>query len=244
MGNKISYARAILATAGLLVSWTMAPLTGLAAEADDAIFTFLQAEQLEYRALDGDDLFAWDVQGWAGTDYNKLAIKTEGEAVVGEGTESAEVQVLYKRLISPFFDLQVGVRHDLEPDPSRSYGVVGIQGLAPYFFEVDTSLFLSDQGDVSGRLEAEYELPITQRLVLQPSAELNVALSSDREIGVGSGVNDLELGLRLRYEIVREVAPYIGVHWEKKFAETADFAREEGEGTDNVFFVAGVRFWF
>ena len=116
--------------------------------------------------------------------------------------------------------------------------------MAPYWFEVDANIFLSDEGDLSARLEVDYDLLFTQRLILQPRAELNVAFSNDSEIGAGSGFSDLELGLRLRYEIVREIAPYVGLHWERKFGNTADFARDEGEDIDSIFLVAGMRLWF
>ena len=141
-------------------------------------------------------------------------------------------------------NLQAGVRYDFEPDPSRAYGVLGFAGLAPYFFEIDANLFVSDQGDLSARLEVDYELLLTQKLVLQPVAEINVAFSEDAEVGVGSGVSDLELGLRLRYEVAREFAPYLGINWEVKFGETADMARDEGEDVDVFSLVAGVRIQF
>jgi copper resistance protein B len=231
-----------MAATGLFLSMAVG---AKAAELDDQIVTSLEAEQLEYRIGNGGDgIFAWDVQGWAGTDYDKLVLKSEGEAEIDESVETAEVQLLYRRLISDFFDVQGGIRYDFRPDPSRVYGVLGLQGLAPYFVEVDANVFLSDQGDVSSRLEVEHDLLLTQRLVLQPSAELDIGFSDDSEIGVGSGVRSLELGLRLRYEVVRKFAPYLGVHWERKFGETANFARDEGEGTNDVTFVTGVRAWF
>jgi copper resistance protein B len=201
-------------------------------------------DQLEYRVQDGKDVIAWDGQAWYGSDYNKVFVKTLGEISGGDDVEQAEVQLLYSRLIGHFWDVQGGVRYDVRPDPSRTYGVIGLQGLAPGFFELDLQGFVSNKGDVSARLEAEYDLLITQRLVLQPKAELNLAAQDVRELGIGSGVNDVELGLRLRYEISREFAPYIGVHWERKLGETADFAREENESVDDLSFVAGVRFWF
>ena len=233
-----------LVLASVLFSFGGLASTAVAAESDEAIFTYVETEQLEYRVQDGGDQFAWDVQGWIGNDKNKLALKSEGEHVIDGKTESAEIQFLYRRMISRFFDAQLGVRHDLKPDPSRTYAVLGAQGLAPYFFEVDASAFVSDEGDVSLRFEAEYEWLLTQRLILQPSAELNVAFADDKDIGVGAGISDLELGLRLRYEIKREVAPYIGLHWERKFGETADFARGEDEAVDSLFFVMGLRLQF
>ena len=232
----------VLVCAGFALGSMMS--SALTAQSDDEIFTFVEFEQLEYRMLDGADLFAWDAQGWIGTDQNKLAFKAEGERVFKEKTENAEVQFLYRRMISSFFDAQLGVRHDFKPNPSRTYAVLGVQGLAPYFFEVDANAFVNDLGDVSFRLETQYELLLTQRLIIQPLAELNVAFSDDKATGVGSGFSDIELGLRLRYEIEREVAPYVGLHWERKFGETADIAGEEGEPIDAISFVAGIRAWF
>lgn len=215
-----------------------------AAEMDDHIFTFFQAEQLEYRLADGKDRLKWDAQAWVGEDYNKLWIKTEGEKEFGGHLEEAEVQLLYSRIIHPFWDLQVGGRYDARPRPQRGFGVIGVQGLAPYFFEVDAAAFVSHEGDVSARLKGEYEILLTQQLVLQPSVELNLAAQQVEKLGIGSGLTDVELGLRLRYEIVREFAPYIGVSWERKVGRTADFAREEGEDVDSLAFVTGIRFWF
>lgn len=215
-----------------------------AAELDDQIYTFFQMDQNEYRLSDEDDAYAWEAQGWIGTDYDKLAVKTEGVQVIDGSLEEAEVQVLYSRLVTGFFDAQVGVRYDFKPDPDRAYAVLGFQGLAPQFFEIDTALFVSEEGDVSARLEAEYELLITQRLVLQPVVELNIAAQEVEELGIGSGLTDIEVGLRLRYEIMREFAPYIGVNYERDLFNTADFTREEGEDVDDLSFVAGVRFFF
>jgi len=237
--------RALAAALAGALAPALLPPPALAAEMDDQIYTFFQLDQNEYRLSDdGEDTYAWDAQGWAGTDYDKLFLRSEGEYVLDGTLEKAEIQVLYSRLISDFFDAQAGVRYDFEPDPERAYGVVGIQGLAPQFFEVDAALFVSEKGDVSARFEAEYDLLITQRLVLQPSAELNVAVQEVDELGIGSGPSSIELGLRLRYEITREIAPYIGVHYESDLFDTADFTRDEGEEVDAVSFVAGLRLFF
>jgi copper resistance protein B len=201
-------------------------------------------DQLEVRIGNGQDGYRWDAQGWYGGDINKLWITTEGEGSFGEETEDAEVQALWSRAITPWFDVQAGLRYDFRPEPTRGHLVAGVQGLMPYLFEVDAAAFVSDDGDVSARVEAEYELLITQRLILQPRAEVNVAAQEVAELGIGSGINDIELGLRLRYEFSREFAPYVGVHWERKLGETADFARDEGESVDDLFFLAGVRIWF
>jgi copper resistance protein B len=201
-------------------------------------------EQLEYRFQDGKDVTAWDAQAWYGGDYEKIRLKTEGAVKPGEGVEDAEVQLLYSRLVGYYWDVQAGVRHDFRPEPSRTYGVIGLQGLAPGYFEVDLNGFVSEEGDVSARLKAEYDLLITQRLVLQPKAEINLAVQDVPELGIGQGFNDLELGLRLRYEITREFAPYVGISWHRKLGETANFARNEGEDPDEFAMLAGIRFWF
>lgn len=209
------------------------------------INTLVMVERLEYHSNDGDPLAVWEAQGWVGGDARKLWFKTEGEYEADhERFEEAEVQALYSQAITPFWDLQAGARHDIKPEPSRTYAVVGAQGVAPYWFEIDGQLFLSDEGDLSARLEAEYEFRLTQRLMLQPRIELNGAFSDDEELGVGSGLSTFEAGLRLRYEILREFAPYVGVSWNRAFGKTEDFIRAEGEDSDQVSWVAGIRFWF
>jgi copper resistance protein B len=201
-------------------------------------------EELEYRWQDGHDVTAWDAQAWYGGDYNKIRLKTEGAFQLGEGVEEAEVQLLYSRLVGYYWDVQAGLRHDIRPEPSRSYGVIGLQGLAPGFFEIDLAGFVSEEGDLSVRLKAEYDLLVTQYLILQPRAEINLAVQDVPELGIGQGLNDIELGLRLRYEIAREFAPYVGVLWNRKLGETATFARNDGEDADVFSLLAGVRFWF
>lgn len=206
---------------------------------------FLEAERLEYRSNEGAPVALWDAQGWYGGDAHKIWVKTEGEyAFAPDRFEEAELQVLYSRPVSAFFDLQAGLRHDFEPHPATTYGVLGFQGLAPYWFEVDAALFISENGDLSARIEAEYELLVTQRLIFQPRVELDFALQDVEELGIGSGLSTAELGVRLRYEIDRQFAPYVGVSWERKVGETADFARAEGEDTGSLSFVAGLRLWF
>lgn len=212
---------------------------------DTESLLYIQGDRFEYQSNDGDGLYLWDAQGWYGTDFNKFWFKTEGEFLPDQGmTEEAQLQLLYSRAITSFFDLQAGIRHDFKPDPSRSFAVLGVQGLAPYWFEVDVATFLSDDGDVSARLEAEYELLLTQRLIAQPRLETNLAFQDVEEVGVGSGINNVELGLRLRYEVKREFAPYVGVSWSQLTGNTKDMAQDEGEDTDTVSFVTGIRFWF
>jgi len=202
-------------------------------------------DRLEYQTNEGDGLWLWDAQGWYGGDLHKLWIKTEGEYLAEGGTlEEAKLQALYSRAISPFFDLQLGYRIDLEPDPERHFAVLGIQGLAPQWFEIDAAAFVSDDGDLSARLEAEYDLFLTQRLILQPRAEMNLAAQDVSSYGVGSGVSTVQAGLRLRYEVRRQFAPYVGISWRRKLGDTADFAREAGDDVGVLSLVAGVRLWF
>ena len=205
---------------------------------------FLSFNLAEYQVRKGRDGFRWDGEGWYGGDINKITVKSDGEGAFGEGVEEAEIQLLYSRAIDPYFNLQAGIRQDLGPGPKRTYAAVGFEGLAPYWFEVEGALFLSNKGDVLGRLEGYYDQRITQRLILQPRLEANFALQDVPEGGIGSGLSDVELGLRLRYEVVKEFAPYIGVEWAKKTGDTARFARAAGEDADVTSFVAGIRFWF
>lgn len=205
---------------------------------------FLSFNLAEYQARKGRDGYRWEGQGWYGGDINRLTLKTEGEGTFGKNPEKAEVQLLYSRAVDPYFNLQAGVRQDLGSGPKHTYAVVGFEGLAPYWFEVEGALFLSNKGDVLGRLSGYYDQRITQKLILQPRAEMNFALQDVPESRIGSGLSDVELGLRLRYEVVKEFAPYIGVEWARKVGNTARFARAAGEDDNVTNFVAGIRFWF
>ncbi|RYY18146.1 MAG: copper resistance protein CopB [Alphaproteobacteria bacterium] len=198
----------------------------------------------EYQARKGGDGYRWDGEAWIGGDINRLTLKSEGEGTFGKPLEAAEVQALYSRALDPYWNLQAGVRYDFKPNPSRTYATVGIEGLAPYWFDVEGALFLSDKGDVLGRAEAWYDERVTQFFVLQPRVEANYSAQDVQRDGIGSGLTDLELGLRLRYEKSREFAPYIGVSWERQFGDTARFTRARGDDTGGFSFVAGVRTWF
>lgn len=198
----------------------------------------------EYQARKGGDGYRWEGEGWFGGDVDRFVVKTEGEADFGATPEKAEVQALYSRAFDPWWNLQAGVRYDIRPNPQRVYATLGVEGLAPYWFKTSAALFLSEKGELLARVEGFYDQRITQRLIVQPRAEINLAAQSAPEIGVGSGLNDIELGLRLRYEVRREFAPYIGVEWAAKAGETARLARAAGDRPSVVSFVAGIRFWF
>jgi copper resistance protein B len=198
----------------------------------------------EYQLRARSDGYRWEGAARFGGDINKLVIKSEGEGSFGGALEDAETQLLYSRAIAPYFDLHIGVRYDIKPDPSRAYAVVGVEGIAPLWFDVDGQLFLSNKGDLLARFEGYYDQRITQKLIAQPRAEINFAAQDVRENGIGSGVSDLELGIRLRYEFKSEFAPYVGVEWVRQFGDTARLTRAAGEKASVVNFVVGARFWF
>ena len=243
----IANKKACALIAGITFGLTTALTSPAVAETPGAGTSWLAlVDRLEYQSNDGSAQLTWDGQGWYGGDTDKLWLKTEGDYdFEGGNFEETEVQALYSRAIRPFWDLQAGIRQDIKPDtPSRTFAVIGVQGLAPYWFEVDAAIFISDDGDVSARIEVEYDLLLTQKLIVQPRFETNLAIQSVPVLGIGSGVNDVELGLRLRYEIKREFAPYIGLNWSRKLGETTDFTRANLENVSATSFVAGVRFWF
>jgi copper resistance protein B len=205
---------------------------------------FIGGDRMEYQWRDEANTAVWDLQGWWGGDYNKAWLKTEGEWRDGIGLESAELQLLFSRAIATYWDLQLGVRHDFEPNPKTSYLAFGVLGLAPYLFELDLAGFVSEDGDLSARAEAEYDLRITQRWILQPRIELNAAFSDVPELEISSGITALEAGLRLRYAIRPEFAPYLGVEYSRVYGASADAEREEGFSPGGWGLILGLRAWF
>jgi copper resistance protein B len=213
-------------------------------ESGGMVYSQMMIDRAEYRAGKGADGYHWEGEGWIGGDIHRFTVKTEGEGEVDGALERAEVQALYSRAIDPWFNVEAGMRQDFGAGPRRSYAVAGIEGLAPYWFEVGAQAFLSDKGDAHLRLEGSYDQRITQRLILQPAVEVNIAARDVPELGIGSGLSDIELGLRLRYEIAREFAPYVGVNWDRKLGDGARFARAAGEGASAASLVIGLRAWF
>ena len=188
-----------------------------------------------------------DAMGWVGGDVNRLWVRAEGDLETERSAGAVQAEAFYGRLFSAFWDALVGLRVDRrwgDGAETRAHLAVGLEGVAPYRFELEPTLYVSQDGDVSAQLEAEYELLVTQRLVLQPRFEVQVAVQEVPELGVGSGLGDLELGARLRYELRRELAPYVGVAWHRRIGGTADLAREAGEYVSNVSIVAGLRIWY
>jgi copper resistance protein B len=226
-------------------------------------FGKVMLDQFEWRDAQEGAAGAWDAQGWYGGDYNKLWVKTEGEApptgaerppgVAGGVTAprtvqqvglEASIDVLFDRVVGRWWDAQAGVRQDFGKGPGRTWLALGLQGLAPYWLDVEATFYASEEGRTAARLKADYDLLLTQRLILQPYGEVNLYAKSDPERQLGSGLSDLELSLRLRYEVRRELAPYVGVGWFRRFGETAELARLAGEGSDEVQLVAGLHIWF
>ncbi|KAF0675888.1 copper resistance protein B [Profundibacterium mesophilum] len=210
---------------------------------DVTAYKFL-LDQLEIRPDGDESALNWDGQAWYGGDINKLWVKTEGELTLGESLESGEIQLLWNRTVTPWADLQTGLRYDFGEDADRAHFVLGVQSLLPYFYELEAAAFLSDEGDVTARAEAEYDMLLTQKLILQPSAEIELSAQDIPELGIGAGVTGIEAGLRLRYEIVPEFAPYIGVTYDRLIGETADLAGARGEDKSAWSGVIGVRMWF
>lgn len=210
---------------------------------DDSIHYFALFNRLEAWNAEPGTGFAWEGEGWVGTDINRLWLRSEGERVDGM-TESADLEVLYGRATARWWDVVAGVRQDFEPGGSQTSAAFGVIGVAPYKFEVSATAYIGESGQTSARLEAEYEILLTNRLILQPVVEVSLFGQDDEYRGLGSGLSSIEAGLRLRYEIRREFAPYIGLNWEKSFGNTADFARVRSEAVEDSQLVIGLRAWF
>ncbi len=197
----------------------------------------------EVQVRRGSDGYRWDGEGWFGGDIDRLVVKSQGESRFGDRVDTAEVQALYARAIDPYWNLQAGIRQDLGSGARRTFAVLGVEGLAPYWFDVEGAVFVSDKG-VRARAEAWYDQRITQRAILQPRIEVNLAAQDEDDARIGAGLSSAELGLRLRYEIRRELAPYVGVSWERRYGTTARYARADGESTGGFALALGVRAWF
>jgi copper resistance protein B len=204
----------------------------------------IMVDRLEWKPGKGSDGYAWEVEGWVGGDLDRFAFKTKGEGELRGPVESFEVQAGWSHALDPWFNMRAGIRQDIRPRPTRTHAVLGIEGLAPYWFEVEGELFLSQKGEITARAEASYDQRITQRLIIQPAAEMNFSAQEIKELETGAGFTSVELGLRLRYEVVREFAPYVGFNWDRKLGATARFARAHGEAVESLRFVTGVRLWF
>jgi copper resistance protein B len=213
--------------------------------ADNRVYVHGFFNQLEGRLGNGSYL-RWDGQAWAGTDYNRLWLKSEGRYNVNrKGTVTdGDHEALYDRPISTYFDVQAGVRVDLDSLPTRTWAALGVQGLALEFWDLEATLYASDGGHYALKTNASYDLLLTQRLILQPQFETNWYTKTDPRRRIGSGLSDIDMGLRLRYEFSRKLAPYVGVAYQRSFSGTASYAREDGGHVNDVRFLAGLRVWF
>lgn len=204
----------------------------------------LRIDRLEYRAMKGRDGYAFEAQAWTGGDLDRFVIDVSGEGEFEHDPEALELNGLWRHAIDPFFNLELGARHDFHPGPQRTYVVAGISGLAPYWIEVQGQFRLSDKGDAHLRIELEHDMRITQKLILQPALEIDFAFQDVPALKIGSGIEKFELGARLRYQVARRFAPYVGVHWERKLGGTAAYVLSRGESASSVSTLFGIRTWF
>lgn len=210
---------------------------------DNQPFTMGLLENFEERLSSSGNTLAWDGQLWHGTDYHRLWLKSEGSASGGQ-VRNGDLEVFYDQPVTAFWDFQAGVRYDFEPAPSQGWFALGVEGLAPYFIDVEATAYAGPRGATAARFKASFDVLFTQRLILTPKIETNLYGQSMAAQGIGSGVSDLEAGLRLRYEIYRQFAPYVGVVYTSDFGGTADAARAAGKKTHETRLLAGVRAWF
>lgn len=211
--------------------------------ADEHNFASLRVDRLEAARTSDNTFAAYDLQAWYGRDYDRVVLKAEGDYDNSE-IEEASTELLWGHAVATYWNSQLGLRHDSGEEPDRTWLAFGVQGLAPYRFEVDATGYIGEEGRTALNLELEYELLLTQQWILQPRLEAAFHGKDDRERGVGAGLSEVKMGLRMHYEIRREFAPYIGVEWVGAFGATADFTRAGGQDTKQAQAVAGVRFWF
>lgn len=203
----------------------------------------LLLDRLEWQDGDAGDVLAWDVDGWIGGDFNRLWLRSEGEREDGS-TRAAGLELLYGRAVSRWWELLAGVRHDAGVGPSRDWAALGVQGLAPWRVEVEATAYAGESGRTALRFALQQELRLMRRVVLQPRLEFDLYGKDDPAKFLGSGLATAEAGLRLRYEIRREFAPYLGVSWQRSYGDTADLRRGAGEAVEDTRLVAGLRAWF
>ncbi|HVK50731.1 MAG TPA: copper resistance protein B [Pseudoxanthomonas sp.] len=208
-----------------------------------AITSLVLIDRLEGWQRDGHDGQAWEAQAWVGNDLNRVWLRTEGERNAGH-TEAAQTELLYGRSVSPWWDVVAGVRHDTRPGDARSWAALGVQGLAPYKFEIAATAYLAEDGQIAATVEAEYELLLTNRLILQPRVEARLNGRDRVQFHESAGLSSLEAGLRLRYEVTRRFAPYVGISHGRHFGDGAQWDEDRGESSRETHYVVGVRLWF
>jgi copper resistance protein B len=210
---------------------------------DQRVYVHATLEQFEYRAAGHESLSRWEGEAWLGTDGQRLWFKSEGEVSRDGAVAGGIHELLYDRPVSSYFDVQAGVRYDKDSDPGRTWAAVGVQGLAPYRFRVALTGYVGNGGRLAARAQGSCDLLISQRLILQPQLEVNLYSKADPERRIGSGVSELDAGLRLRYEITRKFAPYVGVSFRHAFAQTAALERATGGSSQVLSAMIGVRAW-
>jgi copper resistance protein B len=210
---------------------------------DNGIYSFVLVDQLEWQVAEKRRSVDLDAHGWIGRDRDRLWFRVEGDREHGR-LDAARAHALYGRQVSRWWDVVVGIRQDVRPGPAQTWAAIGIQGLAPYWFDIEATAYVGASGRTQARFKAEYELIFTNRLILQPLLQVDLAGKADPRRDVGAGLTSTEAGLRLRYEIRRELAPYVGVTWNRAWGKTADFARAGGERVGGSRLVAGLRLWF
>ena len=228
--------------------WGAGPMTearaAMRAEHGGGTFHKVTLDIAEVAVADDQANYAFEADAWFGGDIHRLVVKADGEGELGERFEELRLKGLYSRAVGPYFNFQAGLRQDVGASPDRTHLAAGIEGLAPYWLEMDGYIYLSDRGELRADASVEYDQRITQRLILQPKVEIELSAQDIPELGLGAGFANAELAFRLRYEIVREFAPYVGLVHERKIGRTADFARASGDAPSSTAFVIGVRAWF
>ncbi|MEZ5566042.1 MAG: copper resistance protein B [Gammaproteobacteria bacterium] len=233
----------VLALGSMRVAAAESPTMDHALMDDDPIIGSVLVDELEWQDTSPADAMAWDVSAWIGRDKGRVLLRSEGESVNGD-IEGLRAELLWWRPVATWWNVVGGLRQDAGTGPGRTYGLIGIEGLAPYWFHVEADLFGGERGQFGTRIESSYEVRLTNRLILTPRMELQAFSRDDEATGIGSGLSKLEAGLRLRYEIRREFAPYIGIEWTGSLGDTADMARTADEPVRDTHLVAGLRFWF
>lgn len=211
--------------------------------ADKEYFNALIVDRLESLSTGSKTFMTYDLQYWWGQTFNRALIRAEGD--IDDGAfQNARTELLWAHAADPNWDTHLGIRYDKGFGPDRGWFAVGVQGVAPYWIYVEATAYVGEQGRTAFRLETEYDVLLTQKLVLQPRIEANFYGKKDPARALGHGLSDLSVGLRLRYEVWRELAPYIGIEWAGRFGDTADYLRSSGNRTDEVRAVAGIQFWY
>lgn len=223
-------------------------LAGMASKAwshsdADPIVSMVSFKQLEQSKIGDESAAVWNADAWIGKDFDKLWIKTNGEYAQGQRQDSS-IEVLYSHAVATYWDIQTGWRGDFNDSDNRHWFAIGLQGLTPYFFETELTFYLGEHGQTALKIDTEYELLFTQKLILSPELEVNIHGRNDRQTGTGGGLSDIETGLRLRYEFTRKFAPYIGLNYHNEYGQTAEFSRDAGRDTETLSWLIGLRFWF